>query len=76
MNKYRNNAIARLREQIPDLTETEMTIILYAAGNLTPRVMCMLTDLSAPALYNKKYRLKKKIAASGARDAKEFADMI
>lgn len=76
VNKYRNNAIARLREQIPEIGEGEMTIILYAAGNLTPRVMCMLTDLSAPALYNKKYRLKKKIAASGARDAKEFADMI
>ena len=76
INKYRNNAIARLREQIPEISEGEMTIILYAAGNLTPRVMCMLTDLTAPALYNKKYRLKKKIAASGAKDAKEFAEMI
>ncbi|MDE6268001.1 MAG: hypothetical protein K2M04_02845 [Muribaculaceae bacterium] len=76
INKYRNNAITRMREQIPEINEGEMTIILYSAGNLTPRVMCMLTDLTASALYNKKYRLKKKIAASGAKDAKEFAELF
>lgn len=76
INKYRNNAITRMREQIPEISENEMTIILYSAGNLTSRVMCMLTDLTASALYNKKYRLKKKIAASGAKDAKEFTELF
>lgn len=76
VNLYRSNVINRLRAQLPDLSESDMTIILYAAGGLTPRVMCLLTGLSASALYNRKYRLKKRIAASDAADAKEFIQLL
>lgn len=76
VNVYRGNVIERLREQLPDLNDGDMTIILYAAGGLTPRVMCLLTGLSSSALYNRKYRLKKRIAASDAADAREFIQLL
>ena len=76
VNAYRDNVIERLREQIPGLSEADMNIILYAAGGLTPRVMGLLTGLSASALYNRKYRLKKRIAASDVPDARDFIQLL
>lgn len=76
VNAYRGNVIERLRTQLPTLSDGDMTIILYAAGGLTPRVICLLTGLSTSALYNRKYRLKKRIAASDAADAKEFIQLL
>lgn len=76
VNEFRNGAIDRLRKQIAGISDQEMTIILYSAAGLSSRVICLLTDQSASALYNKKYRIKKKILASDAADREEFVDMI
>ena len=76
VNTYRANVIERLRTQLPDLSEADMTIILYAAGGLTPRVMCLLTGLTPSALYNRKYRLKKRISSSEVADAREFIQLL
>ncbi len=76
VNDYRDNVIGRLRSQIPGLSDSDMAIVLYSAAGLTPRVMCLLTGLSASALYNRKYRLKKRIAASGAADTDEFIGLL
>lgn len=76
VNTYRDNVIERLRTQLPDLSEADMTIILYAAGGLTPRVMSLLTGLTPSALYNRKYRLKKRISSSEVADAREFIQLL
>lgn len=76
VNMYRDNVIERLRSQLPDLSDSDMDIVLYSAAGLTPRVMCLLTGLTASALYNRKYRLKKRIAASGAADTDEFIRLL
>lgn len=76
VNTYRDNVIERLRAQLPNLSDGEMAIILYSAAGLTPRVMCLLTGLTSSALYNRKYRLKKRLCASDAPDAKEFIRLL
>lgn len=76
VNLYRDNVIDRLRSQMPELADSDMVIVLYAAAGLTPRVMCLLTGLSTSALYNRKYRLKKRIYTSGAADTSEFIRLI
>ncbi len=67
-----NNVIARMRADVPSLTDGDITIALYSAAGLSPRVICLLLDCSPTSLYNKKYRLKRKIQDSPSlAEAKE-----
>lgn len=61
VNEYHNGIIARLRE-LPSLNEADVTTALFCAAGLSPRVVCLLLGCTPSALYNKKYRLKRKIA--------------
>lgn len=76
VNEYRNNAIARMRNDISTLSDAEIIIVLYSAAGLSSRVICHLTNQTAAALYNKKYRIKKKFAASESQYRDEFIDLI
>lgn len=67
-----NNVIARMRRDVAPLSDSEITVALYCAAGLSPRVICLLLDCTPSALYNKKYRLRRKIQDSAAlADAKE-----
>ncbi len=76
VNEYRNDAIKRIDSQIPGITGQDRVILLYSAAGLSARVISLLTDQTPSSLYNRKYRLKKKIVNSGAKDADEFIDLI
>lgn len=67
-----DNVIARMRADVPSLTDGDITIALYSAAGLSPRVICLLLDCTPTSLYNKKYRLKRKIQDSQSlAEAKE-----
>ncbi len=68
VNDCHNNVMARLRADIPGITEPEITVALYCAAGLSPRVICLMLNCTPAALYNKKYRLKRKIQTAGIAD--------
>lgn len=60
VNECYNDAITRMRSEL-NLSEADVSTALYCASGLSPRVVCLLLNCTASALYNKKYRLKRKI---------------
>lgn len=69
VNELHADVIARMRADIPGLSDTDLTTALYLATGLSQRALCLLLDCTAASLYNKKYRLKRKIQDSGASPA-------
>lgn len=60
VNECYNNVITRMRSEL-SLSEADISTALFCAAGLSPRVVCLLLNCTASALYNKKYRLKRKI---------------
>ena len=75
LNKYKNNIIKRLREQV-NLSSTEIRLVIYFMSGFSARSICCFTRAIPSNLYNHKSRLKKKIAASGLSDVQEFLNAI
>lgn len=68
VNSCHSDAMVRFRRDIPTVSDNDIAIALYCAAGLSPRVICLLLNCSPAALYNKKYRLKRKIQTSAATD--------
>ncbi len=60
VNECYNNTITHMRSEL-SLSEADVSTALFCAAGLSPRVVCLLLNCTASALYNKKYRLKRKI---------------
>lgn len=65
VNDCQDNVMERLRADIPGVTESEMTVAIYCAAGLSARVICLMLNCTPASLYNKKYRLKRKIQTAG-----------
>lgn len=78
VNECHADIITRLRADIPLLSESEITVALYCAAGLSSRVICLMLDCTPAALYNKKYRLKRKIqqANLSETDRNEYLKLI
>lgn len=76
VNTYLNNILIKLREQLPTLSQSDMTFITYLYAGFSPRAICIFTDIKVKNFYNKRSRLKEKILASGAPDKAWFVSKM
>lgn len=73
VNRYRNNLMQRLREQIPDLRPRELSIALYSYAGFSNRAISIFIDSDPVTVSKLRYGLKQKIKSSGAKDAEALA---
>lgn len=76
LNRYCNGIMQRLRQQLPDLSDKERTLLIYLYSGLSARTICTLTDIQIKNFYMRRQRLKTKILASTAPDRNEFASQM
>lgn len=76
VNKYKDNILERLQEQIPTLTQSDMNFVTYIYAGFSPRAICIFCDIKIKNFYNRRSRLKEKIASSGAKDTATFIEKM
>ncbi|MDE6041130.1 MAG: hypothetical protein K2F99_06080 [Muribaculaceae bacterium] len=76
LNKFCDNIMVRVDEQLPDLSPKERTLLLYLYSGLSARTICILTDIQVKNFYMRRQRLKAKINVSGAPDREIFTQLM
>lgn len=76
VNTYRNGIMARLREQVPQLSAADIMTVTYLYAGFSPKAVCIFTDSKIKNFYNRRQRLRDKIANSGAADRDEFLSYL
>lgn len=76
INLYKNNILSELREQIPTLNEQEIIFAIYAFAGLSNNTISYLIGKPVDAIYSKRSKLKRKIKASGAKNADWFVEEL
>lgn len=74
VNKCRDNKMARLRKDMPELTEKDFKLACYLFAGFSNRIICIFTGDSIENIYKRKSRLKAKIAASNTSSRGAFSD--
>lgn len=72
VNKYRNNLMQRLREQVSKLSERDMRVALYIFAGFSNRAISIFIDSDPVSVSKIRYNIKQKIKSSGAKDAEEL----
>ncbi|MDW3192272.1 MAG: triple tyrosine motif-containing protein [Cytophagales bacterium] len=67
-----NNFFKRMKEQFPDLTQSDLRICAYLHLNLTSKEIAPLLNISLRAVENHRYRLRKKLGLSANENLVEF----
>ena len=76
LNRYLNNIIVRVDEQMPGLTESERTLLIYLYSGFSARTICTICDIEIKTFYMRRYRLKNKLLASEAADKELFVNQM
>ena len=71
VNTFLDNIMTRIKEQIPELSQKDLTFLTYLYAGFSLRAVCIFTDIKIKNFYNRRSRLKERILASDAPD-KEF----
>ena len=72
VNRYRNNIMSKLREQMPKLSERDVRIALYSFAGFSNRAIALFIDSDPINVSKMKYNLKQKIKKSELNDAETF----
>lgn len=76
LDAHFNGIISRLREQLPKLTEKDITFLIFTYAGFSPRAICLFTGYTLKYYYKKRAVIKEKILSSEAPDRHIFADMM
>ena len=76
INESRHNIVARLREQIPSIKETDVQLFIYLCAGFSLRAIKLFMKEKLENIYNKKSRLKSKIQRSNAANADDFLEYL
>ena len=74
VNKCRDNKMARLRKDMPELKEKDFKLACYLFAGFSNRIICIFMGDSIENIYKRKSRLKAKIAASNTPSRGTFSD--
>lgn len=72
IDECHDGIITRLREQIPELRESDLTFLTFVLAGFSPRAVALFTDIKLGNYYNRRTRIRARIAASGAPDTSLF----
>lgn len=76
VNRYMNNILVKIREQLPELNRKDLIFLTYLYAGFSPRAVCIFTDIKIKNYYNRRSRLKDRILKSNAPDKEIFASKI
>ena len=76
INETKQQIVARLREQIPNIRETEIHLFLYLCAGFSLRTISLLMNDKLENIYNKKSRFKSKIQRFDTPDKEDFLRVI
>ena len=76
VNTYLDNILAKVRNQLPELSRKDLTFLTYLYAGFSPRAICIFTDIKIKNFYNRRSRLKERILTSDAPDKEYFASKI
>ncbi len=76
LNRYLDNIMVQVDEQLPDLSPSDRTLLVYLFSGFSARTICTVYDIEIKTFYMRRYRLKNKILASGAPDRVYFVDQM
>ena len=68
--------VSKLREQLPKFKPVDITILSLIFANCSPRTICLIIDKDLGYYYNKRKRLKDRIAQSDVPDKELFLEKI
>ncbi|MDE7441620.1 MAG: hypothetical protein K2M69_05600 [Muribaculaceae bacterium] len=72
LNLYCDNVVRRLREQCVNLSEKNITFLLYLWIGLSPKAVALFCNLKIGTVYTNRVRIIEKIQKSDAPDKEEF----
>ena len=76
VNKYMDNILTKVREQLPELTGKDLIFLTYLYAGFSPRAVCIFTDIKIKNFYNRRSRLKDRILESSAPDKEIFVSKM
>lgn len=76
LNEYCDGIMLRINAQIPQLSDTERTLLIYLYSGLSARTICVLMDIQLKTFYMRRLRLKNKIETSDAPDKEWFVSYM
>lgn len=76
VDRYLDNILSRLKEQMPELSRKDLLFITYLYAGFAPRAVCIFTDIKIKNFYNRRSRLKERILASDAPDREFFVSKM
>lgn len=76
VNKYMDNILVKVREQLPELTGKDLIFLTYLYAGFSPRAVCIFTDIKIKNFYNRRSRLKERILESSAPDKETFVSKM
>lgn len=76
VNKYQDNILAKVKDELPQLSTSDRTFLTYLYAGFTPRAICIFLDIKIKNFYNKRSRLKEKILETDAPSKQLFADKM
>lgn len=74
VNIAKNDAIAKLREQMPSFKQSDIDLLCYVFAGFSTQAISLLTGDSAANIYTRKSRLKTRVERSDAPDKKMLLD--
>ena len=76
VNEYLDNTMMRVREQLPDLTISDLKFLAYIYAGFSPRAVCIFMNIKIKTFYNRRNLLKERILASDAPDKEYFVSRM
>lgn len=76
INTYHNDVIAKIRVQVPSISEEHIRLYCYYCSGFSPQMISLLTNDGIDNVYKKKSRLKSKLSNSDAMDKEFFVSLI
>lgn len=75
-NKCNSNVMFKLRNQMPELKESDKIFLLLIFSGLAPRAVALISNISYSNYYTKRRRLKSRIESSNVPDKELFLSLI
>ena len=76
LNRYESDLVKRLRTQCRFLKERDIIFITLIFSGLSPKAVCMLSDIKLNNFYTKRRRLIERILESDAADKELFVSKL
>lgn len=76
VNSYHDNIIVRIKEQLPELPDSDIVFLTYILSGLSPKAVSLLMDINVKQYYYKRSKIKELFMASDAPDKDFFVSEI